>query len=78
MKEHARQFNLVMSQQLKALRQEANLTMRQLASKIDTPHSFIGKIEFSNRRLDVGEFVQYCQAMQQDPVEVLQMIIDKQ
>lgn len=78
MKILAKQCNQIMAEQLRVLRQDANLTMRQLATELNTPHSFVGKIELSGRRLDVGEFVQYCQAMQQNPVEVLQAIVDKQ
>jgi len=54
---------------LKAARKEQCLSMRDLAVKLDQPHSFIGKIETAERRLDVYEFVQYCKALNLDPKE---------
>jgi transcriptional regulator with XRE-family HTH domain len=52
---------------LKDARLNKDLSMRDLAELIDTPHSFIGKIETSERRLDVYEYVVYCKALGLDP-----------
>ena len=52
---------------LKQMREEQDLTMRDVAALIDEPHQFIGKIETGERRLDVYEYVQYCQALKIDP-----------
>lgn len=76
MKIEAKEANSNMAMHLKILRQEANLTMRQLAEKLETPHSFVGKIELQGRRLDVGEFIHYCRVMQRDPADVLKAIAD--
>ena len=46
-------------------------TMRSLAQVLGTPHSFIGKIENQERRLDVIEFMRYCDALEVDPLKVL-------
>ena len=43
--------------------------MRSLAEVLGTPHSFVGKIENQERRLDVVEFIRYCQALEIDPIE---------
>jgi transcriptional regulator with XRE-family HTH domain len=75
MKNKAKITNAKMANHLKRLRNDENFTMRALAEVIGTPHSFIGKMEQQGRRLDVGEFVYYCQAMRQDPIKVLQAII---
>jgi transcriptional regulator with XRE-family HTH domain len=61
---------------LKTLRQDGGFSMRQLAAIIGTSHSFVVKIEQQNRRLDVGEFIEYCTALNKDPTEVLQAIIE--
>ena len=45
MKEAAKQTNEKMAVYLKTLRQDENYTMRALAEILETPHSFIGKIE---------------------------------
>lgn len=59
---------------LKEQRQEKGHTMRSLAQILGTPHSFIGKIENQERRLDVIEFVRYCKALEVDPIEGLSKI----
>jgi transcriptional regulator with XRE-family HTH domain len=71
MKEQAKLFNEKMAVHLKTLRQYEKFTMRSLAEVLETPHSFIGKIEQQGRRLDVGEFVHYCRALGKDPAQVL-------
>lgn len=48
---------------LKDARLKKDLTMRDLAVMMDTPHSYIGKIETAERRLDVYEYVIYCKAL---------------
>jgi len=60
---------------LKSTRKEQGLTMRDLGELIDEPHQFIGKVESCERRLDVYEYVQYCQALNVDPIEGLEYII---
>ena len=54
---------------LKSARNKQGLSMRDLAAKLDEPHSFVGKIETAERRLDVREYVEYCQALNLDPLE---------
>jgi transcriptional regulator with XRE-family HTH domain len=61
---------------LKATRVEAGLTMRTLSEIIKEPHSLIGKIECRYRRIDVGEFIHYCEAMSIEPSAALQNIIN--
>ncbi|WP_041590456.1 helix-turn-helix domain-containing protein [Teredinibacter turnerae] len=56
---------------LKHARLAHGWSMRELASKIDEPHSFVQKVEWMERRLDVYEFVQYCRALEIDPHEAL-------
>lgn len=67
--------NELIATHLKEIRTEKHYTMRALAEAIDTPHSFIAKTEQHGRRLDVGEFIYYCQAMKENPIEVLQTIV---
>jgi ribosome-binding protein aMBF1 (putative translation factor) len=76
LKDKAPIINEKMATYLKNLRNDKNLTMRALADVIGTPHSFIGKIEQQGRRMDVGEFILYCQSMKKNPTVALQEIID--
>lgn len=55
-------------------RQQLGISQRTLASKLGVVHSFVGKVETGDRHLDVFEFVQYCNALELDSVEVLQQI----
>lgn len=48
---------------LKASRQEKELSMRDLAEILDVSHSWVGKIEQGERRLDVLEYVRLCKAL---------------
>nr|WP_157369108.1 helix-turn-helix transcriptional regulator [Algicola sagamiensis] len=54
---------------LKSKRKERGHTMRSLAEKLGMQHSFIGKVEKQERRLDVVEFIRYCNALEIDPME---------
>lgn len=44
-------------------RKAANLTQRQLAEKLEVVHSLVGKIEKGERRLDLIEFLSYCDGL---------------
>ena len=48
--------------------------MRALAAKLERPHSFVERVEHQERRLDVCEFVIYCEALNVDPVEAIHLI----
>jgi len=62
---------------LKEARLKNNLSMRDLAELIDEPHSFIGKIESAERRLDVYEYVAYCEALGINPALGLKHLSSK-
>ena len=59
---------------LKNQRQDKGLTMREVAEIIDEPHQFISKIETGERRLDVFEYIQYCQALGINPTDGLKLL----
>ena len=48
---------------LKSERKRHKLSMRALAQRMDKPHSYIQKIEQGERRLDVVEYVWYCNTL---------------
>ena len=56
-------------------RQELGLTQRTLAERLDVVYSFVGKVETGDRRLDVIEFIEYCQALQLSPDVVVGQIL---
>ena len=76
MKDDVKPINLKVAEHLKKLRNHERLSMRELGVIIGTSHSFVGKIEKQGRRIDVGEFICYCRALEKDPEEVLKDIME--
>ncbi len=56
-------------------RKKLGLSQRALAEKMDVVYSLIGKIETGDRRLDIVEFIQYCEALELDPKTVITDLI---
>ena len=59
---------------LAAARKAQWLTVRQLAEIIDETHQIVSKIERCQRKLDVYEFVQYCEALNLNPEDGLKLL----
>ncbi|WFF38879.1 helix-turn-helix domain-containing protein [Moraxella nasibovis] len=60
---------------LRHQRKQKNLTMRSLAERLSRPHSYVQRVEEGDRRLDVVEFVWYCQALEIDPKLGFELIL---
>lgn len=60
---------------LKRARQEQGLVMRDIGDKLSLAHSFVGKVENSERNLSVVEYVNYCDALGLDPHQGLDIVI---
>lgn len=56
-------------------RKTLGLSQRELAERMGIIYSAIGKIETGDRRLDVIEFIQYCQVLEISPHEVIDEIL---
>lgn len=56
------------------LRKHKGLTQVSLAEKIGKPQSYVAKIEGCERKLDVLEFVEICQALDVKASQVLASI----
>ncbi len=48
--------------QIRAWREGAGLSQRELGRKLRKPHSYVNKCEAGDRRLDPIEFVNWCRA----------------
>lgn len=66
---HTEEYKAVLGKLIE-MRQEAGLTQRQLAKKLEREHSFVWRIEKGERRLDVVEFFWVCNALGYDAAEV--------
>lgn len=54
-----------------AARHALGLSQKELADKMGVIASFIGKVETGDRRLDIVEFIRYCQGLGIDPIDLL-------
>jgi len=52
---------------LKECREAKGLTMRELAQQLEVAHSWVGKVEQMERRLDVFEYVRLCECLDVNP-----------
>lgn len=55
-------------------RQETRLTQQEVASRLERPQSFVSKYESGERRLDVIEFLEICQALNIEPQSILKKL----
>lgn len=60
---------------LKQKRALTSLTLRDLAPMIGAHFTSVGKMEQDRKKIEIVEFVKYCQAIGADPHEGLDIII---
>jgi hypothetical protein len=60
---------------LKQRRMLSLLTLRDLAPLIGAHFTSVGKMEQDRKKIELVEFVKYCQAIDADPHEGLEIII---
>jgi transcriptional regulator with XRE-family HTH domain len=56
------------------IRTKSGVTQRELARRLERAHSYVSRIEKGDRRLDVPEFIQWCEVLGEDPTAVMQRI----
>lgn len=56
-------------------RERAGLSQRDLAARLKRPHSFVGRIEAGERRIDVIEFIAIAEAIDADPMDLFRQVI---
>lgn len=56
---------------LQEARELAGLSQTELAKRLRRPQSFVSKYESAERRLDVVEFSEICDALGLDPAKIL-------
>jgi transcriptional regulator with XRE-family HTH domain len=71
------QEHLALCQLLIATRKSGELTQHDVAQRIGRPQSFVAKYEGGERRVDVVEFVSIARALNQDPVKLFAVLVDK-
>jgi transcriptional regulator with XRE-family HTH domain len=57
-------------------REAAGLTQRGLAARLKRPHSFVGRFEAGERRIDVIEFIEIARVLEVDPRQLFAKLLD--
>ena len=60
---------------LKQARLDAKLTQQEVADRLGKPQSYVAKLENSERRIDVVEFIQLANAMGIDPKDLFERVL---
>ncbi|BGE53210.1 MULTISPECIES: helix-turn-helix domain-containing protein [Enterobacteriaceae] len=60
---------------LRKAREGQGLSMRDVGERLGVPHTYVQKVETGERRLDVVEYVWYCQAIGILPHDGLDLIL---
>ena len=61
--------------ELRRTRENAGLSQRELAARLEVPHSWVAKVETGERRLDLVEFCRFAAACEVDPVRIGQRLL---
>lgn len=60
--------------ELNFVREKHGLTQQDVADRMEKPQSFVAKTEGFERRLDMIEFVEFCEAIGVSPSSILNKI----
>lgn len=66
-----REEHRLLAELLRELRDSAGLTQAELAPLLGRPQNRVSDFERGGRRVDVIEFLDFCKAVEADPIEVL-------
>ena len=66
-----------LSEKLKSKRESESLTMRDVGKSLGKPHSIVGKVEHQQRKLEVCEFIEYCQHINACPVTMFSELVEQ-
>ena len=60
---------------LKEMREQAELTQREMGAKLNKPQSWVYNCETSNRRVDITEFLLWSKACGVDPKKAFNKLL---
>jgi transcriptional regulator with XRE-family HTH domain len=67
----------VLREKVRAMRNAAGLTQRELAKRLGTIQTIVVRVEQGERRLDLIEFYWFCRALEVDPKKAATEVIDQ-
>lgn len=73
---HTKEYKTLRAE-LRAVREAAGLSQRDLAAKLDVPHSWVAKVEAGERRIDVVELVWFLGACGADAGATVKSLIGR-
>lgn len=73
---HTREYAILRAE-LRAARERAGLTQRELAARLKVPHSWVAKVEAGERRIDVVELCWLVAACEQEPATFAKKLFKK-
>jgi transcriptional regulator with XRE-family HTH domain len=65
----------ILRQFLCTLRQDAGLSQRALAERLELPHTWVAKVESGERRIDIVEFAWVCEACGADSARAIARLL---
>ena len=65
----------VVGERLAALRNAHGLTQRALGGKIGQPHTYVGKLEIAERRLDILDLAVLASAFEMTPAQMTDYLL---
>jgi hypothetical protein len=72
--QHASRY-LSLPKLLRLMREEAQLTQRELRKRLRRPQSWIYNCETANRRVDVTEFIGWSRACGMEPAKAFERVL---
>lgn len=73
---HSPEYAAVLGE-LRSARESAGVSQRDLANRLNVPHSWVSKVETGERRIDLVEFWWFLSACGLDPSPVCKRLIQK-
>ena len=70
---HTKEYRALRAE-LRAAREAAGLSQRDLAAKLSVPHSWVAKVEAGERRIDVVELIWLASACGDDATRIVSRI----
>jgi transcriptional regulator with XRE-family HTH domain len=66
---HTKEYKALRAE-LRATREKAGLSQRDIATKLGVPHSWVAKVEAGERRIDLVEFAWFISACGANPAAI--------
>lgn len=73
---HSSDYALLRSE-LRRVREAAGLSQRNLAARLEVPHSWVAKVETGERRIDLVEFCWFVAACDGDSLAAIERLIPR-